>query len=121
MTHLGARGPRAFAVRCLGALDQTTGGRPLLEPRQALHLGDCGKQDEAEDVAEAWPRWPQGQGRGILGWGGGEEGEVAVAPPLGRGPEEGEIDLHAGLPRRIGQAFRHPVTGGCVGKLWVST
>ena len=79
LAHFGARGPVAFAVRFLGARDQTTGGSKRLDPRKAVNLVDGVAQHEAEDFAKAWHRVPQVQGMGVLVFGGCEDGAFDVA------------------------------------------
>ena len=59
-------GSRAFAGRCLGTRDETTIGSELLDPRDAVDVGDFVPQHEPEDLAEAGHRTQQIQGVGVM-------------------------------------------------------
>ena len=54
IADFGAGASRAFAVRCLGALDQTTGGGQLLDPREAVEVVDVVEPYETANLADAW-------------------------------------------------------------------
>src|SRR5262245_27587269 len=66
LAHWGAGAACAFAVRGLGARDQTTVGGKLLDPREAVDVVDFIAQYETAKLADAWDGLPQLQGVGSM-------------------------------------------------------
>lgn len=112
LADVGAGASRAFAVRFLGALDQTTVGGKRLDPREAVDGVDFVEPYETENLAAAWDGVPQIQGVGIMLCGGFEDGQFHVAEPLVVVVNQGKVDcdplVHGGLgtPLRDTSAVR---------------
>jgi hypothetical protein len=92
IADFGAGAARVFAVRFLGALDQTTVGGKLLYPREAVDVVDFVEQHETENLADAWYGLQQIQGVGVMMFGGFNESIPAASPV---GPEQYAIPLPA--------------------------
>jgi hypothetical protein len=92
-------------VRFLGALDQTTIGGKLLDPREAVDVVDFVEQYETENLADAWYGLQQIQGVGVMLFGGFEDGQFHVAEQLVVVVNQGKVDfdtlLHGGLGKPL--------------------
>ena len=105
IANFGAGAARAFAVRFLGALDQTTVGGKLLDPREAVNVVDFVEPYETENLADAWDGVKQIQGVGVMLCGGFEDGQFHVTEPLVVVVNQGKVDfdtlLHGGLGKPL--------------------
>ena len=120
IADFAARGARAFAGGFPGTLDQTTGGRKILYPREACDVVNFIEEHEAEDLADAGDRLQQIQGLGVMVLGGFDDSEFDVTPQIIIGGNEREIAFDALLHRWIGKTLRDPVAIRFLGDLFAN-
>lgn len=105
LANCGAGAARAFAVRFLGARDQTTVGGKRLDPREAVDGVDVVEQYKTENLADAWDGLPQRQGVGVMRLGGFADGQFHVAAQLVVVVNQGQVDcdtlLHGGCGKPL--------------------
>jgi hypothetical protein len=103
MADFGAGASRACAVRFLGALDQTTVGGNLLDPRAAVEVVAFVEQHETEPLADAWDGLQQIQGVGVMMFGSFDDGQFHVAEQLVVVVNQGKVDCATLLHGRLGK------------------
>jgi hypothetical protein len=104
-----ARGPLAFARGLLGTRDEAARRHTILDAGKALASMDCIAHDQGQDFAYAWDRAQTVEGVGVMLLGRPHDRQLQVGQELVIVVNQGQIDLHALVDRRIGQALRHAV------------
>ena len=112
---LCARGPQAFATRCLRTCAQATVRSKVLHAGETFDLVDCVEQHEAEDLANARHGLQQVQGMSVMGFGRLDDREFYVAQQLIVLRDQCQVDLDGLLDSRVGKALGDTLTVGLVG------
>ena len=112
---LCARGPQAFATRCLRTCAQATVRSKVLHAGETFDLVDVVEQHEAEDLANARHGLQQGQGMSVMVFGRLDEREFSVAQQLIVLRDQCQVDLDGLVGSRVGKALGDPLTVGLVG------
>ena len=117
VAHLGPARPELFPGRLLGAFDQSSIRRELLDAIKARDVVNLVENGQREDLADARHRAKPMKRVRIVAFGLADDGEFEIIDERIVLVDQRDVDLDALLHTRIGKVLHDPVTIGPIGEL----